>query len=114
MAKATISKNIANQVKERDSFICRACGFGGSAAYVPYLDCDHIQAESEGGATNLSNLQTLCKACNLSKRIFEWRFEIRESPLPESDWALNQKIVETAFTVGVKGNSIKKYLKKLR
>jgi hypothetical protein len=114
MAKATISKTIANQVKQRDSFICRACGFGGSAAYAPYLDCDHIQAESEGGATNLDNLQTLCKACNIHKNTNCWTFPARCETTAESVWTANQKVVETAFTVGVKRNEVKKYLRKLR
>lgn len=59
--KARIPAALARQVMERDAYRCRHCG--------TWLDltCDHILAESRGGATTLDNLQTLCRPCNSRK-----------------------------------------------
>lgn len=59
--KARIPAALARQVMERDAYRCRHCG--------TWLDltCDHVVAESRGGATALENLQTLCRPCNSRK-----------------------------------------------
>lgn len=47
---------------KRDGFKCVKCGA------TEDLEADHIVPVDQGGATTLSNLQTLCKPCNASKR----------------------------------------------
>jgi hypothetical protein len=114
MSKATISPAVRAAVLARDGFICRACGFGGSANYAFALDCDHVIAESNGGKTKIDNLQCLCKGCNIAKTSNNWAFAIRTATVSESIWAVNQKIVNTAFTLGIKENSVAKTLKRLK
>lgn len=114
MAKAAISSSIRKTVLARDSYVCRACGFGGSENYAPFLDCDHVVAESTGGKAIESNLQCLCKACNIAKAGNDWAFAARTESVAESVWAVNQKIVTVAFTVGLKENSVGKTLKRLK
>lgn len=63
--KRAIPLAMRYQVLKRDGFKCVACGHG-----VPEgakLQLDHKRPFSLGGLTELSNLQTLCDACNLSK-----------------------------------------------
>ncbi len=62
-AKPTISKELRWEVWLRDNFTCRKCGAR------KYLSVDHIVPESEGGKTELANLQTLCEKCNSVKGI---------------------------------------------
>lgn len=114
MSKAAISPAVRAAVLARDSFICRACGFGGSANYMSFLDCDHIESESNGGKAKKENLQCLCKGCNIAKTHNNWAFAIRTESVSESIWAVNQKIVNTAFTLGIKENSVAKTLKRLK
>lgn len=59
--KAEISASLRKAVYERDLYRCKHCG--------THLDLsvDHIVPESKGGATDLSNLQTLCRPCNSRK-----------------------------------------------
>jgi hypothetical protein len=114
MGKAKIADTIRAKVLARDSYVCRACGFGGSANYAFALDCDHIVAEKNGGATTLENLQCLCKGCNIAKTGNNWEFAARTQPVAESVWAVNQKIVNVAFTVGLKEGSVGKTLKRLK
>lgn len=97
MAKARISDSLRNRVLTRDNHICRACGFGGSPAFAPFLDCDHATAESAGGETTLENLQCLCKACNVAKGGASWTFAIRVASATETDWAHNHKVIGAAF-----------------
>jgi Na+-translocating ferredoxin:NAD+ oxidoreductase RNF subunit RnfB len=114
MSKAAISPVVRAAVLARDGFICRACGFGGSANYAFALDCDHIESESNGGKAKIENLQCLCKGCNVAKSGNNWAFAIRTATVIESVWAVNQKIVNTAFTLGIKENSVAKTLKRLK
>lgn len=114
MGKKAISATVRAKVLARDNHICRACGFGGSVNYAWALDCDHIIAESNGGETTLENLQCLCKGCNIHKTGNDWRFEIRAESVSESVWAVNQKIVNVAFTVGIKEGAVAKTLKRLK
>ncbi len=59
--KKQISHDLQKRVFERDAYRCLHCG--------THLDlcADHIQPESKGGATELDNLQTLCRPCNSRK-----------------------------------------------
>ena len=115
MAKKAISETVRAKVLARDGFICRACGFGGSANYAFALECDHIQPESAGGAGTVENLQCLCGACNKAKSDkTAWEFATRTESVAESVWAVNQKIVSVAFTVGLKEGSVAKTLKRLK
>lgn len=61
--KAVISRALAKSVFERDAYRCVACG-----THVD-LTCDHVIAESRGGATTLANLQTMCRSCNCRKGV---------------------------------------------
>ena len=114
MTKAAIAPTVRAAVLARDGYICRACGFGGSANYAAYLDCDHIQAEKNGGKAKVENLQCLCKGCNINKKANDWAFAIRTETVAESIWAVNQKIVETAFTAGIKEGKVAATLKRLK
>ncbi len=115
MAKATISDSVRGKVLARDGYICRACGFGGSENYAFALECDHITPESAGGKATADNLQCLCSACNKSKSDKStWEFKIRNESVAESVWAVNQKIVKVAFTIGIKEGSVAKTLKRLK
>jgi 5-methylcytosine-specific restriction endonuclease McrA len=115
MAKAKISDTVRAKVLARDSFICRACGFGGSANYAFALECDHIVPESVGGKATVENLQCLCGACNKAKSDkIAWTFESRSASVAEAVWAVNQKIVGVAFTLGLKEGSVGKTLKRLK
>lgn len=96
--KAKVPAKIRAAVLARDNHICRACGFGGSANYAPYLDCDHIVAESRGGKVSIDNLQCLCKACNNAKGDrFDRQFKVRAATQPEEIWAYNQQVMARAF-----------------
>jgi 5-methylcytosine-specific restriction endonuclease McrA len=115
MAKKAISESVRTKVLSRDGFICRACGFGGSANFAFALECDHIVPESEGGLGKAENLQCLCSACNKSKSDkLTWEFEPRNESVAESVWAVNQKIVAVAFTIGIKEGSVARTLKRLK
>lgn len=48
-------------VMERDGFACRHCGTGTD------LQIDHIVAHSQGGLTEVDNMQVLCRTCNMRK-----------------------------------------------
>ena len=52
------------RVFRRDSFTCQYCG--RKAPSVP-LHLDHIVPWSSGGRTELANLRTACRVCNLGK-----------------------------------------------
>jgi hypothetical protein len=115
MGKAKISDTVRAKVLARDNHICRACGFGGSANYAFALECDHIVPESAGGAGTVENLQCLCGACNKAKSDkIAWEFKARCETVVESVWAVNQKIVSVAFTIGIKEGSVAKTLKRLK
>lgn len=97
MAKKAISPARRKKVLARDNYICRACGYGGSPAHVPFLDADHMIAESNGGEATVENLQCLCKACNVAKGGKDWTFPVRSASVPEDVWAYNHKVMGIAF-----------------
>jgi len=59
--KVPIPEELRWEVFERDGFKCVKCDSRR------FLRADHIIAESKGGLTVLSNLQTLCRSCNSKK-----------------------------------------------
>lgn len=66
----SISKRTA--VFERDNWRCVRCGRAKDEPYanrrgrpaVTSLEVDHIIPRSDGGTSDLANLQTLCSSCN--------------------------------------------------
>ncbi|TVM03004.1 MAG: HNH endonuclease [Candidatus Brocadia sp. WS118] len=59
--RSKISENERGEVFKRDNFQCIKCGS------MENLSIDHILPFSLGGDTIMSNLQTLCRACNSKK-----------------------------------------------
>lgn len=55
------------KVLQRGCFRCRACGASPSFTRGVLLDVDHVDPWSKGGETVISNLQTLCSACDQGK-----------------------------------------------
>lgn len=97
MSKAKISAKLQMQVKARDNFTCRACGFGGDADFSDYLVCDHAQSEKNLGPTTPANLQCLCIGCNLSKGSKNWTFDIRKKAVAKKVWAENKRDIRRFF-----------------
>jgi hypothetical protein len=56
-----IPEKLRNEIYERDGYRCVKCG------NTDNLQVDHIVPFSKGGKTEKSNLQTLCKKCNVEK-----------------------------------------------
>lgn len=73
MSKKNIRKPIPGRLRhrvfERDGYRCRECGATNKETT---LHVDHIIPVAKGGTNKLSNLQTLCEKCNLSKHTDEW------------------------------------------
>ena len=97
MKKAKISPKLQMEVKARDNFTCRACGYGGNANHSDYLVCDHMQSEKNLGPTKAWNLQCLCIGCNLSKGSQNWTFDIRKKAVAEKVWAENKRDIRRFF-----------------
>ncbi|MEG4023452.1 HNH endonuclease [Microcoleus sp. S13C4] len=53
-------------VLARDKWKCLSCGRSSKEDGV-LLEVDHIIPRSKGGSNDISNLQTLCKKCNIGK-----------------------------------------------
>lgn len=62
-----INLKIRYEVLKRDDYTCRACGRSPAIHKGLDLQIDHIKPVSEGGATEMYNLQTLCRECNVGK-----------------------------------------------
>ena len=63
IAQKFIGKNnIREFIFKRDGYLCLSCGSSAK------LEIDHIIPISIGGENKISNLQTLCKSCNCSKK----------------------------------------------
>lgn len=54
-------------VLRRDNYSCCICGASPAKDPSVELHVDHITPWSKGGSTELNNLQTLCRDCNLGK-----------------------------------------------
>lgn len=54
-------------VLRRDNYSCCICGASPAKDPSVELHVDHITPWSKGGSTELYNLQTLCRDCNLGK-----------------------------------------------
>ena len=65
MSKAEIStrrwRKLRERILVRDNHCCQRCGSEEE------LQIDHIISRVDGGQNNESNLQVLCKLCNLKK-----------------------------------------------
>jgi 5-methylcytosine-specific restriction protein A len=66
---ARITRAQIRAVMERDVH-CVACGALGT-------DIDHIRPVSEGGQTEMDNLQLLCHPCHIEKSRADWRIRTR-------------------------------------
>lgn len=67
--RTQITKSIRHEVLKRDGYKCKECG---TTQKESTLHIDHITPVSEGGTDELSNFQTLCSTCNLSKSNRKW------------------------------------------
>ena len=72
MKRKHISQSIRHEVFVRDNYKCVECG--ASKEDIP-LEIDHIISIAQGGTDEMSNLQTLCKTCNLTKSSRTWKSE---------------------------------------
>lgn len=54
-------------VLDRDRFTCVGCGASPATTPGTVLHVDHVMPYSQGGTTEIDNLQTLCDRCNLGK-----------------------------------------------
>jgi 5-methylcytosine-specific restriction endonuclease McrA len=103
--KAKISEKTRAMILARDNYICRACGFGGSANYAFALACDHIVAEVKGGKATADNLQCLCASCNGAKGDrFDRQFKVRAATTTEEIWSYNQRVMWTAFAANTESD----------
>lgn len=55
------------EVLKRDRYKCRLCGRSPAEFAYLWLEIDHIKPWSQGGKTEIGNLQTLCNECNRGK-----------------------------------------------
>lgn len=68
--RAKVSKELRQEIFERDGYTCVNCG----STEKESLEIDHIMPISKGGKTEPSNLQTLCRNCNIRKgNNIDWR-----------------------------------------
>lgn len=65
-----ITKSLRHEVFVKDNYKCVECG---ATKEDTRLHVDHILPVSQGGSDELSNLQTLCEACNLTKSNRAWK-----------------------------------------
>jgi hypothetical protein len=63
--RRAISKRLRFEVLHRADYTCQACG--AKAADGAELHIDHIHPVSKGGTNDPTNLQALCRDCNLGK-----------------------------------------------
>ena len=75
------------RVFNRDGFLCQICKSNGIDKYVTLHGslcgiCDHIIPKAEGGSDDESNLQTICKACDVVKTEQESKRGIKRGGKP--------------------------------
>jgi 5-methylcytosine-specific restriction endonuclease McrA len=63
IGKTDLQTYDTKKIFERDSYKCKECNTA-----ITDLTIDHIIPLSKGGTNDESNLQVLCKKCNLKKR----------------------------------------------
>ena len=63
--RGMVSNRIRFSIYERDRYRCVKCGRTEAAGAA--LEIDHIIPISKGGTSEVSNLQTLCRECNIKK-----------------------------------------------
>ena len=81
-----IPARLRHEVFKRDKYRCRECGATNKETT---LEIDHIVPVAKGGSNNLSNLQTLCKACNRAKHTRTWVGGSYVSPLRKQNRLYN-------------------------
>jgi hypothetical protein len=62
-----INLRLRFMILQRDNFSCKKCGRSPAKDTSVILHIDHIIPWSKGGETEVNNLETLCKNCNLGK-----------------------------------------------
>src|SRR4030095_3193562 len=62
-----VSLGLRHKILVRDGYKCVKCGDSPAYGNAVRLQIDHIIPYSKGGETVITNLQTLCEACNLGK-----------------------------------------------
>jgi ATP-dependent helicase IRC3 len=69
------SEAVKDVVFRRDGRHCCCCGSDR------HLQIDHIVPAYLGGASDIDQLQTLCRTCNTEKSINEWNFRVSRPPI---------------------------------
>lgn len=62
--RGKVTNRLRFEIFERDNYTCKCCG---RKEEIANLEVDHIMPISKHGKSIPSNLQTLCKDCNLAK-----------------------------------------------
>jgi hypothetical protein len=65
--KRQVNYALRYKVLTRDDYTCVKCGSSPATEKGVKLEIDHIKPYSKGGETVMSNLQTLCRKCNIGK-----------------------------------------------
>jgi hypothetical protein len=63
----SVNLRLRFEVLRRDGYRCLACGASPATTPGVELQVDHVVPWSKGGESELSNLRTLCSACNQGK-----------------------------------------------
>jgi hypothetical protein len=82
-----LTEEIKEQVRTRDKHTCLCCGKTREVGKRIKLEVDHIRPVRMGGSNSISNLQTLCRQCNMVKSGDTIDFRVNITPLnkPKSD-----------------------------
>lgn len=65
--RRSFNNSLRYDIMKRDSFKCILCGASPATNSKTELEIDHIVPIAKGGSNKESNLQTLCKNCNIGK-----------------------------------------------
>ena len=92
-------KGLKNELMRRQNRICTYCGFRRIATS---MDIDHMMPVSRGGSNDKSNLQVICRKCNLRKgQMTDSEFRQRYAALGVPSTAMTpptQRISQEAFS----------------